>query len=123
VFSPGPARTIAEAIFADAAEHGAVEPARVLGRLDDADTRKLVGGLIAQLSSATVGGKQKDHEGELAGLDRLMRTSWERRLRELKEEIRRAERRRDQAATARLLQEHRDLKARLAGGAKAPLPS
>lgn len=122
-FSAGPARRIAEAIFADAAEHGAVEPARVLGRLDDPDTRGLVGGLIAQLGSAAVGGKHKDHEGELAGLDRLMRSSWERRLRELKEEIRRAERRRDQTTTARLLQEHRDLKARLAGGAKAiPTP-
>ena len=122
-FSAGPARRIAQAIFADAAEHGAVEPARVLGRLEDPEARALTGGLIAQLGAAAVGGKHKDHEGELAGLDRLMRSSWERRLRELKEEIRRAERRRDQSATTRLLEEHRDLKSRLAGGAKAiPAP-
>ena len=115
-FSDGPARRIAEAIFADAAEHGAVEPARVLGRIDDAAARETTVELLgAVLGGGQIKARQVDWEAELAGVDRLMRTAWERRLREVKEEIHRADRRGDGELKVRLLKESKELTDRLAG--------
>ena len=121
-FSPGPARRIAEAIFADAAQHGEVDAARALGRIDDAEARELAGRLLGPSEGEErIKIKQVNHEGELAGIDALMRATWKQRLKEVREEIHRAERRGDGEVKGKLLQESKLLTERLSSPSREAL--
>lgn len=101
-WTAGPARGVAEAVFALAAEQGAVDPASVLSRLDDAPTRALASELIGRIDA------NKNYVKELEGVDALLVRARQRRLQEITREIRQT---RDPQATERLLAEHKRLRA------------
>jgi DNA primase len=102
-FPPGPLRTLAAAIFAEASEQGDVEPSRVLGRVEHPAARDLLSDIIGRLDQQSRRiSLEKDHEAELQGLRRLMRRAQEQRLKQIGREIRQAK---DQETRDRLLAE------------------
>ena len=110
-FPAGPLRTLAGAIFAEASEQGEVEPSRVLNRVEEPQARDLLSGIIGKLDQASRRIQlEKDHEGELQGLARLIRRAQEQRLRQIEVEIRQAK---DQETRNRLLAELLETRKRL----------
>ncbi len=103
-WSSGPNRLVAEAVFALAAEQGAVDPAGVLSRLEDPGARELAAGLIGRIDS------NKDYVKELEGVDALKVRACQRRLQEITREIRQTK---DPQATERLLAEHKRLRTQI----------
>ncbi|MCO5169118.1 MAG: DNA primase [Planctomycetes bacterium] len=100
-WSAGPARRVAEAVFAAAAEQGAADPAAVLARLDDPAARDLAHGLVGRLDPG------KNYVKELEGVEALAVRTRQRRLQELTRELRQTK---DPQATDRLLAEHKRLR-------------
>lgn len=103
-WTAGPTRQVAEAVFALASEQGAVDPAGVLSRLDDAAARDLAARLIGRIDS------NKNYVKELEGVDALLVRARQRRLQEITREIRQTK---DPQATERLLAEHKRLRAEI----------
>ena len=100
LFTPGPARRVASVIFEQAAE-GPVEPARVMGRLEDPAARALCGQLIGRIDT------DKDYAREVEGWSTLRRRLIKRRRDELLRQIRAAG---DEETRRQLLEQHKQLR-------------
>jgi len=101
LFSAGPARAVAAAMFA-IAEQG-VEPTRVLDQLDGV-ARDFAGTLIGKIDS------NKDYEGELAGVARLVQRVTKSRLQRVRQQL---SQKPDPETERRLLEEWKTLNSRL----------
>jgi len=114
LFTAGPLRVAAAAIFDEARERGAVDPSGVLARLEDARARELVGRLIGLGEEYERRfGLKKDYEGVLQGLDQLVRRDLRQRSQEIKRQLRLAP---DPDTKKRLLEEWSRLEAELRPG-------
>lgn len=102
LFSAGPARAVASAIFT-AAERGPVQPTNVLDQLEG-EPRRLAGGLIGKIDP------NKDYEGDLAGVARLVQRVTQSRLEHLRQQL---SQKPDPETERRLLEEWRALNSRL----------
>lgn len=103
-WTAAPSRRIAEVAFALAAAGEVVDPAAVLGRLDDPAARDLASQLIGRIDL------NKSYQKELEGVDALLVRAQQRQLQEITREIRQT---RDPQATERLLGEHKRLRAEI----------
>ncbi|MCA8924630.1 MAG: DNA primase [Planctomycetes bacterium] len=102
LFSAGPARAVASAIFT-AAERGPVQPTNVLDQLEG-EPRRLAGGLIGKIDP------NKDYEGDLAGVARLVQRVTQSRLEHVRQQL---SQKPDPETERRLLEEWRALNSRL----------
>lgn len=103
-WTDGAPRRVAQAAFALAAEGVAVDPAGVLARLDDVAARELASLLIGRIDAG------KNYVKELEGVGVLVARAHERRLQEIKREMRQTK---DPQAKERLLAEHKKLRAEI----------
>lgn len=103
LFSEGPARLLAEAIFAAAAE-GPVDAAGVLGRLEEPAARDLAAALVGRIDPS------KNYAADLDGADGLLLRARRRRLQDVNREIRRTK---DEARRTVLLEESKRLGAEI----------
>lgn len=103
-WTSAPSRAVASAAFALAASGEVVDPAAVLGRLDDPAARDLASQLIGRIDL------NKSYQKDLEGVDALLVRAQQRQLQEITREIRQT---RDPQATERLLGEHKRLRAEI----------
>jgi DNA primase len=99
-FTPGAAQVVAAAIFQTAAE-GPVEPARVMGRLEDSAARDLCGQLIGRIDP------DKDYARDVAGWSMLQQRSDKKHRQALLRQIRATT---DEPTKKRLLEQYQTLR-------------